>query len=1230
MTDFLSNMKKLFMILCLLAGTYQSFATHIIGGELNYTCLGNNKYEITLYVYRDCYFGQAPFDSPGCVGIFDNAGTLLDQLSMKFNGKTDTIFNQDPCLFNPPSVCVERYIYKDTVELPFINGGYTIAYQRCCRNQTITNIESPLEKGATYEIKLTEDALKDCNSSPKFKEWPPVFICVNTPLIFDHSAVDIDGDSLVYKLCTPYDGGVYILNPKPCPPFAPSTYLPIVWKAPFGLSNMLGHVTGKDDTLRIGLHDGQMYAVPPLVGQFVVGVCIEEYRHGILYSTVKRDFQYNVVLCGIVEALFEPDDSTKCGIKTVSFFNQSTNSTKFNWTYKDLYKGSGALVPFSNIKEPIYTFPDTGSYRVCLVVEPGSVCVDSTCKTIRIQDNTLKADYDFSITNCIDSLTINAFDKSIDEGGNSPVIKWNWILTSNNGVQTSTLKNPVFHLPQSTEVNLQLISETFNGCLDTIFKTFQANILKLDTLAADTLDICKYEAVYLNPDFIPEYTYQWTDTLGLLPSCGCTGNPLASPPKTTVYTMSYTDSTGLCHVMQDITVLVLRGVDSFDFKIKVESCTDSIKIVIDDVTINAPPQTGPLTWEWVLTSPFGTLTSTDPTPTFTIPGAGFVTITGVATSLDSCKFQRKRSFQANVITNPPLSDKYKICQGDTIALYPGADPGWNYKWTPNFHLTPGNLVPNPLASPPVSTLYTVMFTDSVGLCVVSDSVLVVVLDSTPKLNFTFDIQCDGLKVNFTNTSTPGIGNFMWMFGDPDNSTSTDINPMFIYKDFGTYQVTLSTKDTNICVTSVTHEVMTMPPTFAPDFKYDIISCSNTLEVQFTDLSTSKYGNATAWEWLVNNVQFSTLQNPIYTFPGKGTYNVTLNVTFDNLCDTTITKEVIVDVIDVNIVDTVYSCFNKPVALNPGGNTSYTYHWEPCTAGLSDCNIANPIASPPFAPAYYVTITYTLTNGFICTLLDTVYVKLDDFFPTATSDTTTCLNKITLNLLNASNAQSVEWKTIKGTVLGSGNPFEVSINGTDTIVVYATSKRGCVFIDTIIVTQPLGLPPIDITVSNDTFCTPETFQLTATFNQDYTYKWTPAATLNFDNIFNPIASPIETTTYTVVVTDHNGCTGTASATIVKYCAMCTEPFIFIPNAFSPNGDNVNDILFVKGDEIIESMELKVFNRWGQEVFSSKDKNVGWDGTFRGEKLDPDVYAFILNIVCIDGAKFIKKGNITIIR
>jgi len=199
-------------------------ATHIVGGDFNYTCLGNDEYAIEMVVYRDCFFGNPYFDIPAVIGVFDGNNELVTDIGVNgqlrvFPMGDDTITNQldDPCFLIPPNVCVHKTTYRDTVTLPFTAGGYTLAYQRCCRNQTILNIVAPLESGATFLVNISETALLECNSSAKWKNFPPGFICVDEPIEFDHSAIDAEGDSLVYKLCTPLLGGSQ-MDPAPRPP----------------------------------------------------------------------------------------------------------------------------------------------------------------------------------------------------------------------------------------------------------------------------------------------------------------------------------------------------------------------------------------------------------------------------------------------------------------------------------------------------------------------------------------------------------------------------------------------------------------------------------------------------------------------------------------------------------------------------------------------------------------------------------------------------------------------------------------------------------------------------------------------------------------------------------------------------------------------------------------------------------------------------------------------------
>jgi hypothetical protein len=164
-------------------------ATHIVGGEMDYTCLGNNQYEITLTVFRDCYTGNPWFDDPASIGIFYGQTTeLLDELLIPLdpdlNDTLDPVLSSD-CFVAPPDVCVHTTTYTAIVTLPPYSEGYTLTYQRCCRNGTISNIVDPLSTGATFGVFISETALLECNSNPKFNSWPPLYICVNEPISFD-------------------------------------------------------------------------------------------------------------------------------------------------------------------------------------------------------------------------------------------------------------------------------------------------------------------------------------------------------------------------------------------------------------------------------------------------------------------------------------------------------------------------------------------------------------------------------------------------------------------------------------------------------------------------------------------------------------------------------------------------------------------------------------------------------------------------------------------------------------------------------------------------------------------------------------------------------------------------------------------------------------------------------------------------------------------------------------
>ena len=201
-------MKNFYLLFVCIFSFQSSFATHIIGGSITYESLGNNEYKITLEVLRDCFNGNpnAYFDDPANIGIFDDNNELFQAIQIPLDFSTiDTVSilsANNVCIF-PATICVHKAVYDTTISLPTSSGGFTIAYQRCCRSMVIANLIDPLNVGMTFQAFI--DTNQE-NNSAQFNKDFPFAVFANTPFIYDGSATDLDGDSLVYELSTPFSG----------------------------------------------------------------------------------------------------------------------------------------------------------------------------------------------------------------------------------------------------------------------------------------------------------------------------------------------------------------------------------------------------------------------------------------------------------------------------------------------------------------------------------------------------------------------------------------------------------------------------------------------------------------------------------------------------------------------------------------------------------------------------------------------------------------------------------------------------------------------------------------------------------------------------------------------------------------------------------------------------------------------------------------------------------------
>ncbi len=489
-------MKKIVLAI-LLAGLMQkASASHIVGGEVMYQYLstsnGFKNYRVTMYLYIDCVNGNLDAiasDYESFFNVFRMSNQSLQTNLCKTVTRTGPVTVSDlnyKCIKNKPNACVDKYTYTTTMSLP-INTRYLISFERCCRNKTINNIVSPESTGATY---FTEINTALNNNSPSFKYLPPNFLCTNAPLKFDHSAVDADGDSLVYELFQPFDGAGTSPSTASRPDYSDPSNLPhypsnlILWESGF---NTYGNQINGSPTLTIDRRTGKLTLTPNIMGQYVIGIKVKEYRKGVLIGETKRDFQFNVADCNfdVVSSFFVPQKN--CAGNPITFNNRSQGGIRYSWNFGD----SNTLADTSNLKNPSYTYKIPGTYTITLVTS-SSVCIDTSDYEITVIPN-------FVVKLPKDTLVCGNFSKLLSSNlSNSPGKTFQW-STGQNSKTITVNKGGLYWLS---------VSETPCISGDSIFIT---NDLEKLNLGPDSV-ICRDSFVQFTYPGKPGYkTYLWND-----------------------------------------------------------------------------------------------------------------------------------------------------------------------------------------------------------------------------------------------------------------------------------------------------------------------------------------------------------------------------------------------------------------------------------------------------------------------------------------------------------------------------------------------------------------------------------------------------------------------------------------------------------------------------------------------------------------------------------------------
>ena len=712
------------------------------------------RYNITVKLYKDCA-AFIPFPDSVKISVTDAGDSpwfyRINRIRPDGSGTVSAdLF--DSCSIGERDACYNYAFYSFTAWLPALEYGIKLAYQGWGapdRASAISNISHPATAGALAFIPgYLRDTSAPRNSSPNFfRNEAPVF-CANSPMSYNVSARDAEGDSIEYFFSPALNKNLGIVG----------------YKEPFhGIQPL-----GKNVTIdrRTGIISGRA----PEAGNYLVTVSAREYRNGKQLTTSQKEFLFKITNCTIARAE-TPPDIMSCAGYTVSFSNAVHNSiiTSYKWDF-----GVNSITTdTSSQRAPVYTFPDTGFYKVRLIINEGSICDDTSFSNVYVYP-TLTPDFRLQ-SDCIFPDSMARFhDLSTTTINN--IAKWRWDLgrkTDRDQIQNDTLadQHAVYNYPSSGLYTVSLIATTDRGCQDTVTKTIRVLNYNMLQLATKDTAICIGDTLQLHAS--GNGTIQWTPAYRI--SNVNHTNPFVFPDTGTRYNAALTLFSG-CIINKSV------WVDSKRF-ITVDAGADTTICLTDSMQLYA---TGDgLKYRW---TPSNTLNNAFIRNPKANPGAT-TTLYKVVANTGSCV--ASDSMIVTAIPYPVLFSNpgdTSICYGDRIQL--NASGGTGYKWSPATSLSNPSIA-SPFANPLDTTTYTVAVTDILGcpkpsykkikISVVPHVKAFAGYDTAIIMNQPLQLQASG-SLNYSWSPAIGLNNL------------SIANPVATIQENTTYRVRASTKE----------------------------------------------------------------------------------------------------------------------------------------------------------------------------------------------------------------------------------------------------------------------------------------------------------------------------------------------------------------------------------------------------------------------------------------------------
>jgi gliding motility-associated-like protein len=888
------------------------------------------------------------------------------------------------------------------------------------------------------------------------------------------------------------------------------------------------------------------------------------------------------------------------------------NISLYTWRFGDGIAVSGTSGSIS------HNYTGSGNYNVTMIIDLINGCTDSIVKPLAIKVDGPTAVFRTVNPGACQNNAVTFIDSSYANGTRTiQQRQWNW----GDGV-IQILNGPVFQHTYNTPGNYSVLLKVTdnNGCTDSIMHVNAVVISKpVASFSSDTLSCSSSAITFANASTGPGLSYLWNF-----------GDSSTSTQLNPVHTFS---NEGTYNVSLAITDLY--GCTDFISKNNyVRIANPKANFSVSDTAGNCPPlivnftnaSTNYFSWAW----DFGdgsTSNSFNPSHFYAMPGTfnAVLTIKGPGGCTDQKSVQIKikgptGTFSySNISGCKPLQTNFKASTAKNTT----------FVWDFNDGVT--IVTPNSTVSHTFKTaggyLPKMILVDANGC-----KVPIIGIDSIKVFEvhalFTNSVTslCDSGRVAFTNMSTGNdiITNHLWDFGD--KTISFLPNPVHNYIATGNYAARLLITSKSGCTDSVTVpsavKIVNSPKI---SIGGNSGACTPAL-LNFTGLILVSDTSSLKWKWDFANGNVSTLQNPpSQIFVKSGSYSVNAIATNSSGCsDTAIKVAQAYSLPDLHPTADTTLC--KGASLILKANNAQIYSWSPATF-LSCTSCVSTVTRPDSAIKYFV----TGKNIKGCFSTDSVFVdvKVPNTVKVSGPDTLCFGSSVQLF---ARGAETYTWSPSTGlNNTGIASPVAAPA-ATTTYKVTASDTKGC-FTSTAYI--PVTVYPIPIVTAgaDKTINVGQSFDIIPHISSDVTsFIWSPSAGIIARNDPGITVKPVQSTEYTIEVKNAGGCRARDRISIY---VLCDNSNVFVPNTFSPNGDGVNDIFYPRGSGVFSIKNLRIFNRWGEVVFekanfNANDASAGWDGTFKGKKLSPDVFVYTLEVVCANNQPLVFKGNVALIR